>query len=87
MFHGILKEHERRSRLFGAMLRRFWFDTRRDMNMCDAAMLSRADSQCRSCTVTDRCEAWMASSEGTEGADHFCPNAAAFSQLRGPTGP
>jgi hypothetical protein len=85
MFSRILKQEEMHSRLFGEMLRRFSFDSHRDMTMSDAFTLRRAISQCRACGAAERCEAWMASTEGTEGADQFCPNTEAFRQLADPT--
>jgi hypothetical protein len=81
MFARLMKRLDQQSRLFGEMLRRFTSGTRRDMTMGDAQELTRAITRCRSCGATERCEAWLESSEGTQGADEFCPNAETFRQL------
>jgi hypothetical protein len=84
MFNRLLEKEEQQSRLFGEMLRRFACETRRDMTMSDAFALRLAISRCRACGATDACEAWVASTDGTEGADQFCPNTQAFRQLGDP---
>ena len=84
MFHRLLKRQEQRSLLFGEMLRRFWFDAHRDMTMSEALTLNQAILRCRACGATERCQTWMDSTDGTEGADQFCPNVQAFRALGGP---
>ncbi len=81
MFYRLLKRQEQRSRLFGEMMRRFWFDPHRDMTSSEASTLHQAILRCRACGATDRCQTWMDSTEGTEGADQFCPNVRAFRTL------
>ena len=84
MISRMLKRQDQRSRLFGEMLHRFSGDTTRDMTMSDGFTLAKAISRCRNCGATERCEDWVANSEGTEGADEFCPNAETFRQLADP---
>jgi hypothetical protein len=84
MFHRLFKGREQRSLLFGKMLRRFSFNAHRDITSSEAATLNQAISRCRACGATDHCQTWMDSTDGTEGADQFCPNVQAFKELAGP---
>ena len=84
MFHRLFKGREQRSLLFGQMLRRFSFDAHRDITSSEAATLNQAISRCRVCGATERCQTWMDSTDGTEGADQFCPNVQAFKALAEP---
>ena len=83
MIKRLLERLDQRSRLFGDMLARFSFDIQRDLTMADARALSQAITRCRGCGATARCQAWMSSTTGTEGAEQFCPNVEIFRQIGG----
>jgi hypothetical protein len=83
MIKRLLERLDQRSRLFGDMLARFSFDIQRDLTMGDAMALSQAITRCRGCGATERCESWMSSTTGTEGAEQFCPNVKVFRQIGG----
>jgi hypothetical protein len=85
MLHSILGGQERRSLLFGEMMRRFAFDPHRDFTMSEVLVLSRAINRCRACGAAERCARWMAETTGTDAAEGFCPNAAAFRRLSPPS--
>jgi hypothetical protein len=85
MIKRLLERLDQRSRLFGDMLGRFSFDIQRDLTMSDAMSLGQAITRCRGCGATERCEDWMATTKGTEGAEQFCPNVRVFRQLGGST--
>jgi hypothetical protein len=82
MFERFIARQDQRSRLFGGMFRRSSGDAPRDISISDAPVLARAISRCRACGAVEACETWAATTEGTEGAEQFCPNAQTFKDLR-----
>lgn len=84
MISRILKRQDQHIRQFHEMARRFSVDIERDMTSNEVHALTQAILKCGRCGDVGHCEAWMASNEGSEGADRFCPNAETFRKLGTP---
>lgn len=82
MFERLIENRERHARLMGEMMRRFGALQGDDVTIGEAMSLERAARRCMSCGAVGDCEQWMEQTQGTAGAERFCPNVELFSSLR-----
>jgi hypothetical protein len=81
MFGRMRRTRELKRQLFTQMKQRFGVTQEADYGSAEGAMLQTADARCIHCTEVARCKAWLATTDGTEGAAEFCPNAGILATL------
>jgi hypothetical protein len=79
----LLKNHPRSARLLAGMMERLGIPSPQDpwIRARLHPQLTEIRQQCLMCAETRRCARWLRSG-ATTGNEAFCPNAAAFGQLR-----
>lgn len=82
MFDQWVESRERRARLMGEMMHRFGALQHHTPTIGEAMAFERAVRVCMACGAVRECESWMAETEGTAGAERFCPNARLFASLQ-----
>ncbi|TCT08408.1 hypothetical protein EDC22_10984 [Tepidamorphus gemmatus] len=81
MFERLMANRERHARLMGEMMRRYGTLQGDTITICEAMSLERAARRCMDCGSVEVCARWMEQTEGTDGAERFCPNAKLFASL------
>jgi hypothetical protein len=81
MFERLIANRERHARLMGEMMQRFGALQGDDVTISEAMSMERAARRCMDCGAVEDCERWMEQTEGTDGAERFCPNAKLFASL------
>ena len=84
MFDRLIQNRERHAKLMGEMMRRFGVLESDTISMNDAICLEGAARRCMGCRAVEQCERWMTATQGTRGAEAFCPNARTFAAIAGP---